>query len=525
MPTIELRKISKRFGGVKALTDVSLTIRPGEVLALVGENGAGKSTLMKVLSGVIPFGDFEGQILIDGKEQDFRSPSEADKAGIAIIHQELASFPQLTVAENIFLGHWPLKNGLIHWEKMNVEAEQWLQEIGADVSALALMSTLSTGSRQLVEIAKAISRKATTLILDEPTSSLTPGETKKLFAVMDRLKSKNTALVYISHKMEEIFALATRVAVLRDGSCVFESLAGETDEARLISLMVGRPLNRLFPEKPSGLIDTVSSPVLEARDFAVEQHAGRDQIGPLSFTLRPGEILGFAGLLGAGRSEIFEALLGGYPRSHRSGTVLFKGEVFSPGSPREGLRGGIGLIGEERKRDSLFAQRSLEENVSISRLASGCLARILNRRTEQASAQSRLESLHTRFNQTEQKISDLSGGNQQKVILGRLLEIAPDVLVLDEPTRGVDVGAKYEIYQMIFELTRAGKGLIVISSDLPELMALSDRIIVMSLKRYAGELQRSEFTQERVMELAIRSSESSRHSKASEPISNQESLR
>lgn len=504
MPTIELKKISKRFGGVKALTDVSLTIRPGEVLALVGENGAGKSTLMKILSGVIPAGEFDGSIMIDSRDTSFRSPSEADAAGIAIIHQELASFASLTVAENIFLGHWPRKNGLVDWSRMNAEAQKWLGEIGADVSPTAPMSALSTGSRQLIEIAKAISRNATTLILDEPTSSLTPGETRKLFAVMERLKAKGTALVYISHKMEEIFALATRVAVLRDGHCVHEGLASETDEARLISMMVGRPLDRLFPEKPAGLVDPASAPILEARNLVVRQHAGRGEIGPLSFTLRRGEILGFAGLLGAGRSEIFEALLGGAPRKDRQGEVFFKGEVFKPRSPREGLRGGIGLIGEERKRDSLFAGRSLEENVSISRLASGFLLKVLNRRTEQLSAQKRLESLHTRFAHTDQKISDLSGGNQQKVIFGRLLEIAPDVMILDEPTRGVDVGAKYEIYQMIFELTRQGKGLIVISSDLPELMALSDRIIVMSAKRDAGTLSRAQFTQERVMELAIR---------------------
>jgi ABC-type sugar transport system ATPase subunit len=503
VPVIELKKISKRFGGVRALTDVNLTIRPGQVLALVGENGAGKSTLMKILSGVIREGDYEGEIFIDGKLAAFRNPAEADSAGIAIIHQELASFAPLTVAENIYLGHWPTKSGLVDWKKMEADAGVWLSQVGADFSPKTLMSELSTGSRQMVEIAKALSRNATTLILDEPTSSLTPGETQRLFKVIRDLKGKGTALVYISHKMEEIYALADMIAILRDGACVHQSTASEIDEAKLIATMVGRPLDRLFPEKPQGLVDPSSAPLLEAKNLEVQALSGRGSIGPLSFQLRRGEILGFAGLLGAGRSEIFEALLGGTKKSDRSGEVFFKGEPFKPGSPREGLREGIGLIGEERKRDSLFIQRSLEENVAIARLASGNLLSVLNRSAETAQAKKRLEELRTRFHVTEQKISDLSGGNQQKVIFGRLLEIAPDVMVLDEPTRGVDVGAKYEIYQMMFELSKAGKGLVVISSDLPELMALSDRIIVMSAKRYSGEVPRSQFSQERIMELAV----------------------
>lgn len=503
MPVIELKKISKRFGGVRALTDVSLTIRPGQVLALVGENGAGKSTLMKILSGVIREGDYEGQIFVDGKETSFRNPAEADSCGIAIIHQELASFAPLTVAENIFLGHWPTKSGLVDWKRMETEASHWLKQVGAEFSARTVMAELSTGSRQMVEIAKALSRNATTLILDEPTSSLTPGETKRLFAAIKDLKSKGTALVYISHKMEEIYTLADSIAILRDGSCVHESAASEIDESKLIATMVGRPLDRLFPEKPQGLVDMSSAPLLEAKNLEVKALSGRGSIGPLSFQLRKGEILGFAGLLGAGRSEIFEAMLGGTKRSDRDGEVTFKGESFLPASPREGLRNGIGIIGEERKRDSLFVQRSLEENVAIARLASGNLLTVLKRAQEQAKAKKRLEELRTRFHVTEQKISDLSGGNQQKVIFGRLLEISPDVMILDEPTRGVDVGAKYEIYQMMFELSKAGKGLIVISSDLPELMALSDRIVVMAAKRYSGELSRADFSQERVMELAV----------------------
>ncbi len=503
MPVIELKNISKRFGGVRALTDVNLSLQPGKVLALVGENGAGKSTLMKILSGVIREGDYEGQIFIDGKESAFRSPAEADEAGIAIIHQELASFAPLSVAENIFLGHWPTKGGFVDWKKMEHDALHWLKQVGADFSPTTKMAELSTGSRQMVEIAKALSRNATTLILDEPTSSLTPGETTKLFAVIRDLRSKGTALVYISHKMEEIYALADTVAILRDGSCVHQSKASEIDEAKLIATMVGRPLDRLFPDKPQGLIDHASAPLLQARGLKVRALSGRGEIGPLSFELRRGEILGFAGLLGSGRSEIFEAMLGGTARSDRDGEVIFKGQRFKPASPREGLREGIGMIGEERKRDSLFVQRSLEENVSIARLASGPLLSVLKRKQETAQAKKRLEELRTRFHVTDQKISDLSGGNQQKVIFGRLLEIAPDVLILDEPTRGVDVGAKYEIYQMIFELTKAGKGLIVISSDLPELMALSDRIVVMSAKRVSGEIPRAQFSQERVMELAV----------------------
>lgn len=500
---IRLKNVKKSFGGAIALSGVDLSIRAGSILALVGENGAGKSTLMKILSGVIPSGDFEGEISIDGDVMRFFSPREAETAGIAIIHQELSAFPSLTVAENLFVGHWPRKNGLVDFKAMEAGARALLDRVGAvDLDPTSLMSELSTGAQQLVEIAKALARRSRVLILDEPTSSLTPGESASLFKVLRALKNEGSALVYISHKMEEIFSLADEVAVLRDGKSVHQSPVSDVDEAKLVSKMVGRPLDRLFPEKPSTLKTDVA-PALIVRDFAISTE-GKKSLGPVSFELRKGEILGFAGLLGAGRTELFQAMLGGAPRGAvTTGSISVAGVEVHPGNPRGALDSGIAIVGEDRKRDSILPQRSLEENSSISRLSLGARLKPISTAFEEAIATTSLDRLHTRRRDLDQPISDLSGGNQQKVVLARVLQAAPEVLILDEPTRGVDVGAKFEIYQILFGLVSEGQSLVVIGSDLPELMALCDRIAVMADGKMTALLERDSFTQEAILSAAL----------------------
>ena len=514
MLEIKLRNVTKNFGVVQALGGVNLTLKGGEILALVGENGAGKSTLMKILSGVIPSGDFEGEILIDGRRVQFRSPAEAEAHGIAIIHQELSAFPHLSVAENLFVGHWPKRSGFIDLNQMEREARSRLVRVGAhDIDPKTLMSNLSTGSQQLVEIAKALGRNSRVLILDEPTSSLTPQEAGKLFQVLRALRLEGRALVYISHKMEEIFELADQVAVLRDGHSVHQGLASESNASKLISLMVGRPLDRLFPEKPDSLRKN-EEPLFSVRDFKAFE-SERRTLGPLSFDLHKGEILGFAGLLGAGRTEIFRAMLGREPTGIRiSGHAMRCNLEIKAQTPRESLTSGVAIVGEDRKRDSILPTRSLDENVSLARLALGGATHILRPQSERRESTSSLESLKTRCRDIEQQISDLSGGNQQKVVIGRVLQAAPEVLVLDEPTRGVDVGAKFDIYQILFTLASQGRGLIVISSDLPELMALCDRIAVMADGQLTAIIPRQSFSQESIMTAAL--ARNSRHSPTQE---------
>ncbi|MEK7355241.1 MAG: sugar ABC transporter ATP-binding protein [Bdellovibrionota bacterium] len=504
MREISLRNVKKTFGGVHALSGVDLTIRSGRILALVGENGAGKSTLMKILSGVIPAGDFEGEITIDGEKIAFSSPRAAEAAGVAIIHQELSAFPSLSVAENLFVGHWPRRGGLVDFDAMATGARALLDRVGAaDLDPMALMNQLSTGAQQLVEIAKALGRESSVLILDEPTSSLTPGESAALFKVLRALRAEGKALVYISHKMEEIFALADEVAVLRDGRSVHQGPASEVDEAKLVSVMVGRPLDRLFPEKPPTLRTDVP-PVFVAKEIRVTCE-GKKSLGPLSFELRKGEILGFAGLLGAGRTELFQAMLGGAPAgSVTTGTIEVANETLRARNPGHALDHGLAIVGEDRKRDSILPQRSLQENSSISRLSLGSWLKPISPAFETAISTTSLDRLRTRRRDLEQPISDLSGGNQQKVVLARVLQAAPDVLVLDEPTRGVDVGAKFEIYQILFGLAAEGQSLIVISSDLPELMALCDRIAVIADGRLTAVLERPSFSQEAILSAALK---------------------
>jgi ABC-type sugar transport system ATPase subunit len=496
---IELRGISKNFGAVQALKDVSLSLQAGEILALVGENGAGKSTLMKVLSGVYAARDYTGLILRQDQEVRFQSPKDSEAAGISLIHQELSNFPHLTVAENMVVGHWPNQGGWLQTKKIREFAQRWLQKLGADFSVDQRMGELSTGQQQVIEIAKALSKNSKVLILDEPTSSLTGRETQKLFQILRELKAQGCGLIYISHRMEEIFALADRVSILRDGKSVFTAPIKDLTEAQIVQHMVGRSLDQMFP--PRLALPSLEK-ILEVENFTARHRESGIQRGPLKFELHQGEILGFSGLLGAGRSEILQALAG--DRAYEtSGTIKFKGSTVAWEDLQTAYRQGLGLVPEDRKIQSLLPSRSLSENAGILRLSQQSLLSWIRPQDEAGRTQADLKILNTRFHQTEQKITELSGGNQQKVIFSRVLQNTPDILILDEPTRGVDVGAKFEIYQLIRELTFKGKSLLLISSDLPELMALSDRVLVMSQGKLSQELGPMQIHEEVIMKWAL----------------------
>jgi ABC-type sugar transport system ATPase subunit len=496
---VKLEQIEKSFGPVHVLKGVDLELHPGEAHALVGENGAGKSTLMKILSGSWPYGDYSGRILLNGKEARFSSPADASAAGIAIIHQELSAFPDLTVAENLFVGAWPGSSGIVDWKLMRDQAFAWFESIGVRISPDALMGELSTGGQQLVEIAKSLFRNADVLILDEPTSSLTPQESHRLFALMADLKKKGKTLVYISHRMEEVFGQCDRVTVLRDGMSVLAAPIGEITENQVISAMVGRSLDRLFPEKSHKPKNEV---LLSVKEFvAVEKSSGR-RLGPLAFDLHKGEVLGFSGLLGAGRSELLQSVLGD-DRFAVTGQIFLEGKERRWRNPLEASEDGVMIVGEDRRRDSLLPSRSLEENSGILRLNLGGLVQRINPGRERKQTLAELEKLHTNFRDTSQLITELSGGNQQKVIFSRVLQCRPKVVVLDEPTRGVDVGAKFEIYQILLQLAEQGLGILLVSSDLPELMALSDRVVVLSEGTQTGVLTEHEIQEEKIMALAV----------------------
>lgn len=496
---VQLKNVSKTFPGVKALDGVNIEMNAGEVLALVGENGAGKSTLMKILSGTYPSGSFEGEIFVDGKARAFHSPLDAEAAGIAIIHQELSSFSHLSVAENLFVGHWPTKNGLIDWPALNEKAKVLLARVGARCLPETLMKDLSVGSQQMVEIAKALSRNSRVLILDEPTSALTPPEVETLFKLIRELKAQGHALVYISHKMEEIYNITDRIVVLRDGQTVHTDLTSRLPEDQLITYMVGRSLERLFPEPP---VRTLGEVILKVDNFSGVTAKGEHSFGPISFSLRRGEILGFAGLLGAGRSELLQGIFG-HESVKLSGSFEFKGQKISLRSPRQALRRQLAFVGEDRKRDSLLPTRSLDENASIARLASHSLLKFINGLKEFVQSKVSLDQLHTRATSPAQLIQELSGGNQQKVIIARALQTLPEVILMDEPTRGVDVGAKFEIYEILFNLAKTDKSFLLVSSDLPELIGLSDRIIVLNQGRQMATFERAEFSQTEIMKMAV----------------------
>ncbi len=490
-PLLEMRGVSKTFPGVKALDKVDLTVYPGEVLALVGENGAGKSTLMKILSGIHKMD--EGEILFEGKPIRIRDPLSSQKAGISIIYQELNVLNNLSISENLFLGREPLRgNRLVDHARAHREARALLDEVKLPLDTRTVVSQLSTAQKQMVEVAKALSFNARLIIMDEPTSSLTDTETQTLFDIIRKLRARGVAIVFISHRMVELFQISDRVAVLRDGQMVGTMETAHTTEAEIISAMVGRDVANLYDkdEAPIGEV------VLEVRGLNTKDHL-RD----ISFQLRAGEILGFAGLVGAGRSEVMRAVFGIDPR--QSGEIYVRGQKADICNTADALRYGIGFVPEDRKEQGLVLDMTVKKNLSLAALDRLSRGWFIDKPKERATVDSFVDKLRVKTPSIEQTVKNLSGGNQQKVVIAKWMANEPSILILDEPTRGIDVGAKKEIHKLMSELANQGVAIIMISSELPEIIGMSDRIIVMHEGSIKGELTHRPVTQEEIMHLAV----------------------
>jgi ribose transport system ATP-binding protein len=496
-PVLEMRRISKTFGPIRALQDVSLTAHAGELHALMGENGAGKSTLMKVLSGAYK-PDPGGDILIDGIPVATGDPVKARAQGIAVIYQELSLAPNLTVAQNIFLGNEPRGFGIVDREQCNRRAAEIIARLGVTFSARTSVASLSLGERQLVEIARALSTNARIIVMDEPTTSLTSRETDRLFEVITTLKSQGIAIIYISHRMEEVYQLADRVSVLRDSGYVGTLDRADLNASRLVSMMVGRDLSTFY-KKDHGLPDATRAVALSVRGMS-----DGNLIKNCSLELHKGEVLALAGLVGSGRTELARLIFGADQR--KSGTLELDGKPISIHSPREALDAGIAYLTEDRKQLGLFLDMSISDNISMGVLATDAMAgcwrdfAAAERRAAKA-----VSDLSIRTGSVQANTGSLSGGNQQKVLLARLLETEPQVVILDEPTRGVDVGAKSEIYRLIDNLAKKGLAILMISSELPEVIGIADRVLVMRDGTIAGEVTASDgepLRQEAIMELA-----------------------
>jgi ribose transport system ATP-binding protein len=494
LPLLQARGICKAFPGVQALADVHLEVQAGEVLAVVGENGAGKSTLMKILGGVQR--PDQGDILLSGQSTRLNSVQDAERRGIVLIHQELNLAEHLDVAGNVFLGREPTWGGilrLIH-PRIYEEAAAITRRLGLTCSPRAIVGDLTVGQRQLVEIARALSLKSRLLILDEPTSSLTENETARLFDVIQDLKNDGISVVYISHRLKEVEAIADRVVVLRDGRNAGELPRQEIRHANIVRLMVGRELKQFFPRtRPP--VDRSQPPLLEVRGL---RYAPRQT--PISFDLRAGEIVGLAGLMGAGRTELAETLFGVRPRL--GGDILLDGAACTIRRPAQAIAAGILLVPEDRRHQGLVLEESVKNNISLPSLKSVSHCGLVSPTRERRLAQGMVDRLRVRTPTLEQLAGLLSGGNQQKVVLAKWLCRSPRVLILDEPTRGIDVGAKAEIYALMDQLARDGLAILMISSDLEEVLGMSDRVLVMNEGRLAGEIQHSQLSEEAIMHLA-----------------------
>ena len=486
-PLLELSHVSKSFPGVKALNDVRFEMRPGEIHALLGENGAGKSTLIKIISGV--YRPDSGEMSFDGKPVHFNNPREAQALGIATIYQELSLYPELSVAENIFMGHAPRnKLGMVEWGAMRREAESILKSLDIhDMDVNRKVGTMTVGNRQRVEIAKALSQNARILIMDEPTAALTEADVEQLFRIVRLLRERDVGIIYISHRLEEVFILADRVTVLRDGQYVATKEVAATNSNELISMMVGRTIDNMFPK----LDTTVGQAVLEVRNL-VRMPLTRG----VSLTVRRGEIVGLAGLVGSGRSELAQVIFGLTPAE--SGEILINERAVRIRNPGQAMRLGIAYVPEDRGTQGLIRQMRIRENISLAVLRQMVQGPLVDRGAERKLAQSMIDQLRIRAYSTEQVVNKLSGGNQQKVVVSKWLASKPKLLIMDEPTRGVDVGAKAEIHRLLSELAQQGLAILMISSELPEILGMSDRILVMREGKLVAEYSRAEATQENI---------------------------
>ncbi len=493
---LQMKEMRKEFPGVIALDDVKLDLKPGTVHALMGENGAGKSTLMKTLFGI--YKRDKGTVLYQGKEVEFHSAKEGIDAGISMIHQELNPIRMMTVGENIFLGRYPInKYGLVDHHKMYADTKDLLSQVGLEIDPKTNLNDLTVSQMQSVEIAKAVSQDAKIVIMDEPTSSLTQNESALLFNIIDKLRAQGIAIIYISHKMEEILRISDEVTILRDGKYVGTWPANELTNAKIIKHMVGRELTGMFPAKTNVVSDEVI--------FKVENMTSPN---PLSFKnahfeLNKGEILGVGGLVGAQRTEFIEAIYG--LRTTTTGKMYLKGEEIQIGRPKDAIKLGIALLTEDRRRNGIFGVLSVEDNVAMASIEQFVKKnRLLDEEGIRNIVQENIDALSIKTPSHKTPIKSLSGGNQQKVIISRWLANDPEIFILDEPTRGIDVGAKYQIYEIIDRLAASGKSIIMISSEMPELLGISDRIMVMCEGRVSGFLDAEQATQEDIMDLATR---------------------
>lgn len=497
---LRVERITKKFPGVIALRDVSFDLRAGEIHALVGENGAGKSTLIKLLSGLHPHGSFEGELFVEEKPAHFRSLADAMRAGIAVIYQELALIEEMTVAENIFLGSEPrTRTGLIDWHKVYRDARALLDKFKVAIDPAALVAALGIGQKQLVEIVKALGKNSRIVILDEPTAALAEHEVLILLEILRDLRARGIACIYISHKLDEVFAVADRITVLRDGATIITRDAREFTKSEVIKQMVGREIADLFPRRATRAMDVA----LEVKNLSVANPRTREVfLENISFGVAAGEVLGIGGLMGAGRTELLMHIFGAWGE-RRGGSVKLEGRELLARKPADVLRSGIALVSEDRRRYGLVLDKSVGFNLSLSSLASLTNGALIDSRREFKRNDHFFQSLRVKANGLEATVGKLSGGNQQKVVLGKALATEPRVIFLDEPTRGIDVGAKLEIYEIINQLTDAGKAVVLVSSELPELIGMSDRIVMLHEGRIGGEFARADATQEKLMAAAM----------------------
>jgi len=498
-PILEARRITKRFGAVTALRDVTFDLRPGEIHALCGENGAGKSTLIKTLSGIHPAGSYDGQLVMEGKPVAFKTTKDAEARGLAVIYQELALVPEMSVAENIFLGQEPVKHGLVDWLAVVERAKKLLQRFELAIDPEARVGDLGVGQQQLVEIVKALSKESRVLILDEPTAALSDTEVTILLDILRGLRERGVTCVYISHRLEEVLAIADRVTVLRDGQTI-ETLEREgLTQADIIRRMVGREITDLFPRRAGA----PGEPLLSVNGLTVARPGdGKRVLRDVTFEVHAGEVLGIGGLMGAGRTELLMHLFGAFGR-RVAGTVKLHGAPLG-GPPHRAIARGLVLVSEDRKRYGLILDRDIGFNLSLSSLQAVVGgAGLISKDVEVKRNQQMFSSLRVKAPTLESIVGGLSGGNQQKVVLGKALLTDPKVIFLDEPTRGIDVGAKLEVYELVNRLTAAGQAVVLVSSELPELMGMSDRIVMLHEGTIGGSFSRAEATAEKLMAAAL----------------------
>ncbi len=502
-PILEMRSITKEFPGVRALDDVTFSVRKGEIHCLVGENGAGKSTLMKVLSGVHPYGSYLGDIFVEGELQKFNGIRESEEAGIAIIYQELALIPELSVYENIFLGNEVVNGIVIDTNEAITQAVEILKKVGLDANPLTKIKNLGVGQQQLVEIAKALKKKVKILIFDEPTAALNENDSDNLLSLIRGLKAQGVTCILISHKLREVLAIADEVTVLRDGKTVItlDAHKDELNEPILIKHMVGRSIDNVYPEREKM---PVGEETLRLENWCAFSYAlNRDILKDINLEVRAGEIVGIAGLMGSGRTELAKSIFGNPDRYRLSGKVFINGVDQKFRDPADAIKASIAYVTEDRKGNGLILIDDVKHNISLANLKEITEGGVINENEEILVANKYRGELNIKTPSIQQKVRNLSGGNQQKVSLGKWLFVHPGIMVLDEPTRGIDVGAKYEIYTIMNSLVAQGMSILMISSELPEVLGMSDRIYVMSAGRIKGEMLVEDATQERIMELAV----------------------